>query len=99
MDRNRLERSHLPYHALFCAAQAGNSGSDRPHSRNFVEVSSCASGMSDRAFAAELIQAPALAMAFVAERCGESPGIEVSPARAVFVDDAVIGELRATELV
>ena len=71
----------------------GRSDADRPHAGNFIEVARGAGGVSDRTFAAELVQAPAFAMAIIAERAGKASGIEVRAARAVFVDHAVVSEL------
>ena len=67
MDRHSLKRAHLPDHALFRASDAGTAGPDRPDARNLVEVPACASGVRNWAFASQLVQAPALAMAFVPE--------------------------------
>ena len=58
-----------------------------------------AGGVGDRAFAAEFVKAPALAMAFIAERAGEAAGVEVRAARAVLVDHTLVGEFRTAEFV
>ncbi len=55
--------------------------------------------MGNRTFAAELEEAIAFAMTGVAELSGESSGIEMRAARAVVVDQAIIGELGTLEVV
>ncbi len=46
-----------------------------------------------RALTAQLVKAPAFAMALIAVGIGEAAGIEVRPPRAVLVDDALVGEV------
>jgi hypothetical protein len=55
--------------------------------------------MSDRAFAAELVQAPALAVALIAEGPSEASGVKAGATGTVFVDDSVVGELWPSEFV
>src|SRR5271166_2253549 len=55
MDRNGFEGPHLPDHAFFGAAQAGNSGPDRPAIGNLIEMTRGAGGVSDRPFAAHFV--------------------------------------------
>jgi len=58
-----------------------------------------ASRVRHRPLAAQLVQAPALAMSLVAEGGRKSSRIKVRSPRAVLVDDAVISELRPVELI
>src|SRR5208282_6652186 len=99
MNGNGFKCTHLPDHRLFCATQAGSSDSDGPHAWNLVEMARRASGMGDRTFAAELVQAPALAMPFVAERSRKAARVEVRAPGAIFVDHAIVGEPGAAELI
>ena len=52
-----------------------------------------------RALAAHLVQAPALAVAFVAPLLHETAGVVVGAALALIVDDAAVGEQRTVVLV
>ena len=97
MNRNRLERTHLPHDSFFCAAHAGNSGSDWPYAGNLVEMPRCASGVRHRPLAAQFVEAPALAMSFIAECKRESSCIEVRAPRAILVDHSVVGEFRTVQ--
>src|ERR1039458_3505107 len=99
VNGDSFEGRHFPKHAFFGAAHAGNSRPDRPAVGNFIEMARGARGMSERSFAAKLVEAPALAMAFVAEPSRKPAGVEVCPPRAVFVNHALVGELRAANLV
>src|SRR5579864_1448063 len=93
MDWHGFERSHLPHHAFFGAAEAGNARPDRPYSWNFVEVPVRAGGMRHWALAAELVKAPALAVTFIAKGGGKAARVEVGAPGAVLMNNAVVGEL------
>ena len=55
--------------------------------------------MSHGSLAAEFVEAPALAVTFIAESSGESAGVEMSAAGTVLMDHTVVGELGPVELV
>src|SRR5271169_91959 len=99
MNRDGFERTHSPNHALFRAAHTRSPDADRPHPRNLIEMAGGAGGVSDRSLAAELVEAPALAVPFVAERGRKPASIKVRPPRAILVDHALVGELRTVELI
>src|SRR5579871_4920008 len=99
MDGYRLERPHLPYHPFFRASKARHSGSNRPHAGNLIEVARCAGRVRHRTFASQLVQAPAFAVALIAERRSESSSIKVRAPRTVLVDHTVVSELRAPVLI
>src|SRR5208282_2124091 len=99
MNRDGFERTHSPHHALFRAAHTRRTDADRPHPGNLIEMTRGAGGVSDRPLAAELVEAPALAVSFIAERGRKPAGIKVRSPRTIFVDHALIGERRAVELV
>src|SRR5690606_9953696 len=67
---------------------------DGPCIDHLVEVLGRAVGKRLRPLAAELVQAPALAMPLITELLREAACIEVRPTRAVLVHGAAIGELR-----
>src|SRR5271166_1118346 len=99
MDGHSGQRAHTPDHAFFGAAYAGYSHADWPHARDFVELAGGAGGVRDRSFATELVEAPAFAMAFVAECQCIAAGVEVCAARAVVMNHALVGEFGAAEFV
>src|ERR1700758_1617341 len=99
MNRHSFEGSHFPDDVLLCAAEARHPRSDGPDSGDFIEVASRTGSVRHWPFAAQFVQAPALAVAFVAERCREAPGIEVGATRAVLMNHSIVSELRTSEFV
>lgn len=99
MDGDGFKSSHFPDDVFFCATEAGDTNSDRPNTRDLVEVACGTCGVGDRTLTTEFVETPAFAMALVAEGGGEASGVEVRAARAVLVDHAVIGELWAIEFI
>src|ERR1022692_392542 len=99
VNGNRFESAHFPNHAFFRATHAGNSGPDRPTIRNLIELACGTGGMSNWPLAAHLVKAPALAVAFVAERSGKSAGIKVRAPRTIFVNHSLVRELRTANVV
>src|SRR6516164_9035975 len=71
MNRHGFKRSHLPYHAFFCASDARNARPDRPHTWNLIEVAGSAGCVRDRTLTAEFVEAPAFAVSFITKRGGE----------------------------
>src|SRR5579864_2017992 len=99
MDGDGFERSHFPNDVFFCATEAGDADPDRPNTWDLVEVARSTRGVGHWTLATEFVEAPAFAMAVVAEGRGEASGIEVRAARAVLVDHSVIAELRTVEFI
>ena len=99
MNGNRLERTHFPNHVFLGASHAGNSGADRPAVGNLIEMARGTGGMSNRPLAAQFVEAPALAVAFVAECGGKPASVKVRAARAIFVNHTLVSELRAANIV
>jgi hypothetical protein len=94
-----FEGTHFPDHAFSVQPTQGIPSSDRPTIGNLVEVARGAGGVCDRALAAHFVEAPALAVAFVAERSGEPARVKVGAPRAIFVNHALVGKLRTANLV
>src|SRR5208337_3279189 len=99
MNGDGFESSHSPKDAFFGATLAGSSDADGPAIGNFVEMAGGTRGMCDGPLAAHFVQAPALAMAFVAEGGGKAAGVKMGATRAIFVNDALVGELGTIYLV
>lgn len=99
MDWNGFKGAHFPDDIFFRAAEARHAGPDGPDTWDFVEMTCRARCMSDRAFAAEFVQAPTFAVALITEGPGEAPGVKVGATGAVFMDDSVVGELWSSEFV
>ena len=99
MNLDGLEDRHVEDDPLLRAANAWCSQPDRPAIRHLVELARRAARVSHRAFAAHLVQAPALLVAIIAEIFYEASSVEVRATRAVIVNQPVIRELRATKLV
>src|SRR5262252_9248743 len=99
MDGYRLERPHLPDHSLFRASKARHSRANRPHARNLIEMTRCTRCVRHRTFAAQFVQAPAFAVALIAECRRKPPRVKVRPTRAVLMNDAVVCELRTPVLI
>src|SRR3954469_14386061 len=78
-DRHRVEHRHAEGVVLLGAAGAGVADADGPGAVHVAEVLERAVGVGDRSLAAELVEAEALAMSLVAERLGETAGVEVRP--------------------
>ena len=75
---------------LLGAAEAGMPGADRPGAEaDVAETDRRAVRVSLRTLAADLVEAEALPVPFVAELKGEAPGIEMRPPLAVLVDQTV----------
>ncbi len=86
--------------ALFGASEARVAGPDRPGAEaDIAEADGRAVGVGLRALAADLVQAPALPVAEIAELQREASGVEMRPALAILVDKAAIGEFRPVLLV
>src|SRR5580704_2677333 len=62
-----IENRYLKCHALFGAAHARRANADRPDVGHLVELPDRATGVSVGPFAAQLVQTPSLAVAFIAE--------------------------------
>src|SRR3954451_4839113 len=99
MNLDRLEDGYAERDCLFRAADARCADTDRPAVRALVEVARRASRVCRRPLTAQLVQAPALAMAFVTEVFGEPTGVKMRTPRTVVVDHAIVGELRAVRFV
>ena len=84
---------------LLRAADARVPDRDGPRARHLAEVEERAVGVRLRSLAAELVEAPAVAVTLVAERLREPARVEVRAALAVLVDHAAVGELRTAEIV
>ena len=86
--------------ALLGAADTGVAATDRPVVlAGVTKAQRRAIGVGFRPFAAQFVQAIALAMAGVAEFHGEAAGIEVGATFAVFVNQAAVGKLRAAQFI
>src|SRR5271157_4321239 len=72
VNGNGFEGPHRPNHAFLGATHAGDSGANRPTIGNFIEMARGTGGVSDGPLAAHFVEAPALAVAFVAE-CSDKP--------------------------
>jgi hypothetical protein len=82
--------------AALGAAEAGVAGAHRPGpGAHVAEQDGGAVGVGLRPLAAELVEAPPLAVALVAELQGETAGVEVGAALAVLVDEPGVGKLGA----
>ena len=80
---------------LLGAAEAGMPGANRPRAEaDVAEADRRTVGIGFRTLAAELVEAEALTVAFVAELEREAPGIEMRAPLAVLVDQSAIGEFR-----
>src|SRR5581483_8306301 len=95
VNRSLLENRNLEGDLFFCATHARRADADGPHVGNFVEVPRRTSRVRVRPFAAQLVETPAVAMAVVTEDLREASVIEMSAARALFVNQAVVGKFRA----
>src|SRR6266576_382363 len=99
MDWDSFESSHLPDDTFFRAAHAGCAHPDRPYAGSLVEVPAGTGGVRYWTLAAQFVETPSFAMAFVAEGCRKAARVEMRTARTVFMNDPVIGELGAAVFV
>ena len=82
------------------AANAGTAATHGPGTgAGVTEQDTRAVGVGFRPLAAQFVEAVALAVSFIAELDGETPGIEVRTTLAVLVDQARVSEFRPTELI
>ncbi len=84
---------------LLRAADAGMADADGPAVDDLAKGQRRTVRVGHRPFAAELVEAVALAVSLVAELRGEAARVEVRPPRAVLVDRAAVGKQRAAAIV
>ena len=99
MNLYDLEHRNAKRDALFRAADTRGTDADRPHIRNFIEVTGRTARMRVRAFTAHFIQAPALAMSLITELLDEPPGIKVGSPGAMLVNVTIVRKFRSLFLV
>lgn len=79
---------------FFVTAVARVTNRHRPYTANVAELQCGAVTVSFRPFTAEVVQAPAFAMAIITKLFGETTSIEVRATFAMFVNQTPIGEGR-----
>src|SRR5512138_2512522 len=95
LDRHRRVERNGERDALLGAPHARVADADRPRARDLAEGEERAVRVRLRPLAAELVEAPPVAVPLVAVDLREPPRVEVRPPRAVLVDHAAVREHRA----
>ena len=99
VNRNGIEKRHPEREMLFRAPDAGRADADWPDVWDLIKVASGTPGMSVGALAAEFIQAPSVAVAFIAILKRKPARVKMGAPRTMIVNDAVKGKLGTVLLV
>ena len=94
-----LENRNAKTNCFFGAAYARSADSYWPYVGSFVEWLRGAGCVRCRTFATQFVQAPAAAVAIVAELFCEATGVKVRATRTVIMNQAVVSKLRTVELI